>query len=165
MNFNEIVNNDKSKEKIFAGTTDLYIIKEEFNELLFDSHVFKNEKELKKYIYENYNDNVIALEELKIVNFKYKTFEHDPSPKVLIIDNHYKYKNGKYIKNQDDILGINLNYINNKKINIKEIYTFAKKNNLNTLDGYKLLISKFPELKKYIRKYKRDNLLTAKTKK
>lgn len=149
MNFLEIIEKDTSKEITLFGKNDLYIIKEDFNNYYYNRKIFKDLKSLKKYIYENNNENVLTLEELNIEKFKYKKYKHDPEPRILVID--YNYSN-------DCILGINLNYLEDFT-KIKEVYKFAKTHKLNNKENYDLLVKEYPTLKKYIRTYKKNSIL------
>ena len=67
-----------------------------------------------------------------------------------------------------DILGYNINYFKNKKIDekkIKEIYNLAEKAKKEKLDIYKEIKEKYPASLRYIRHYKKSAIKNFKEKK
>ena len=119
-------------------------------------------KNIINYIEENYEDEIIQPniinENLAQAKFKYTNYKHDPRPNILVLDNDYIYNGkGKVVKGQHDILGFNLHYSNNKKIDkkiIDEITTLAHQQKKNKLDIYESIKTNFPEALEYIRHYK-----------
>ena len=72
----------------------------------------------------------VITESMRMAKFSYEKYKTDPNPKILILDDNYKYNGkGKIIPGQHDILGFNINYIKSKKDieKIKKIYNIAEK--------------------------------------
>lgn len=112
--------------------------------------------------------NVIITENMKTAKFSYSNYKDDPNPKILVLDDNYKYNGkGKLIPNQHDILGFNINYFSNKADTktIKQIYNIAEKAKKDKLDIYKELKSKYPACLKYIRHYKKAYIKNFKERK
>ena len=58
----------------------------------------------------------VITESMRMAKFSYEKYKTDPNPKILILDDNYKYNGkGKIIPGQHDILGFNINYIKSKK--------------------------------------------------
>ena len=54
----------------------------------------------------------VITESMRMAKFSYEKYKTDPNPKILILDDNYKYNGkGKIIPGQHDILGFNINYI------------------------------------------------------
>ena len=89
--------------------------------------------------------------------------------RILILDDNYRFNGrGKEVPNQHDILGYNINYFKNKKIDekkIKEIYNLAEKAKKEKLDIYKEIKEKYPASLRYIRHYKKSAIKNFKEKK
>ena len=101
----------------------------------------------------------VITESMRMAKFSYEKYKTDPNPKILILDDNYKYNGkGKIIPGQHDILGFNINYIKSKKDieKIKKIYNIAEKAKKEKIDIYKEIKEKFPNSLKYIRHYRRS---------
>lgn len=110
----------------------------------------------------------VITESMRMAKFSYEKYKTDPSPKILILDDNYKYNGkGKIIPGQHDILGFNINYIKSKKDieKIKKIYNIAEKAKKEKIDIYKEIKEKFPNSLKYIRHYRRSFIKNFKEKK
>ena len=96
----------------------------------------------------------VITESMRMAKFSYEKYKTDPNPKILILDDNYKYNGkGKIIPGQHDILGFNINYIKSKKDieKIKKIYNIAEKAKKEKIDIYKEIKEKFPNSLKYTR--------------
>lgn len=110
----------------------------------------------------------VITESMRMAKFSYEKYRTDPNPKILILDDNYKYNGkGKIIPGQHDILGFNINYIKSKKDieKIKKIYNIAEKAKKEKIDIYKEIKEKFPNSLKYIRHYRRSFIKNFKEKK
>ena len=110
----------------------------------------------------------VITESMRMAKFSYEKYKTDPNPKILILDDNYKYNGkGKIIPGQHDILGFNINYIKSKKDieKIKKIYNTAEKAKKEKIDIYKEIKEKFPNSLKYIRHYRRSFIKNFKEKK
>ena len=110
----------------------------------------------------------VITESMRMAKFSYEKYKTDPNPKILILDDNYKYNGkGKVITGQHDILGFNINYIKSKKDveKIKKIYNIAEKAKKEKIDIYKEIKEKFPNSLKYIRHYRRSFIKNFKEKK
>lgn len=110
----------------------------------------------------------VITESMRMAKFSYEKYKTDPNPKILILDDNYKYNGkGKIITGQHDILGFNINYIKSKKDieKIKKIYNIAEKAKKEKIDIYKEIKEKFPNSLKYIRHYRRSFIKNFKEKK
>ena len=110
----------------------------------------------------------VITESMRMAKFSYEKYKTDPNPKILILDDNYKYNGkGKIIPGQHDILGFNINYIKSKKDieKIKKIYNIAEKAKKEKIDIYKEIKEKFPDSLKYIRHYRRSFIKNFKEKK
>ena len=110
----------------------------------------------------------VITESMRMAKFSYEKYKTDPNPKILILDDNYKYNGkGKIIPGQHDILGFNINYIKSKKDieKIKKIYNIAEKSKKEKIDIYKEIKEKFPNSLKYIRHYRRSFIKNFKEKK
>lgn len=110
----------------------------------------------------------VITESMRMAKFSYEKYKTDPNPKILILDDNYKYNGkGKIISGQHDILGFNINYIKSKKDieKIKKIYNIAEKAKKEKIDIYKEIKEKFPNSLKYIRHYRRSFIKNFKEKK
>ena len=110
----------------------------------------------------------VITESMRMAKFSYEKYKTDPNPKILILDDNYKYNGkGKIIPGQHDILGFNINYVKSKKDieKIKKIYNIAKKAKKEKIDIYKEIKEKFPNSLKYIRHYRRSFIKNFKEKK
>ena len=110
----------------------------------------------------------VITESIRMAKFSYEKYRTDPNPKILILDDNYKYNGkGKIIQGQHDILGFNINYIKSKKDieKIKKIYNIAEKAKKEKIDIYKEIKEKFPNSLKYIRHYRRSFIKNFKEKK
>ena len=110
----------------------------------------------------------VIAESMRMAKFSYEKYKTDPNPKILILDDNYKYNGkGKIIPWQHDILGFNINYIKSKKDieKIKKIYNIAEKAKKEKIDIYKEIKEKFPNSLKYIRHYRRSFIKNFKEKK
>lgn len=110
----------------------------------------------------------VITESMKMAKFSYEKYKTDPNPKILILDDNYKYNGkGKIIPGQHDILGFNVNYIKSKKDieKIKKIYNIAEKAKKEKIDIYKEIKEKFPNSLKYIRHYRKSFIKNFKEKK
>lgn len=110
----------------------------------------------------------VITENMRMAKFSYEKYKTDPNPKILILDDNYKYNGkGKIIPGQHDILGFNINYIKSKKDieKIKKIYNIAEKAKKEKIDIYKEIKEKFPNSLKYIRHYRRSFIKNFKEKK
>ena len=110
----------------------------------------------------------VITESMRMAKFSYEKYKTDPNPKILILDDNYKYNGkGKIIPGQHDILGFNINYIKSKKDieKIKKIYNIAEKTKKEKIDIYKEIKEKFPNSLKYIRHYRRSFIKNFKEKK
>lgn len=110
----------------------------------------------------------VITESMRMAKFSYEKYKTDPNPKILILDDNYKYNGkGKIIPGQHDILGFNINYIKSKKDieKIKKIYNVAEKAKKEKIDIYKEIKEKFPNSLKYIRHYRRSFIKNFKEKK
>ena len=110
----------------------------------------------------------VITESMRMAKFSYEKYKTDPNPKILILDDNYKYNGkGKIIQGQHDILGFNINYIKSKKDieKIKKIYNVAEKAKKEKIDIYKEIKEKFPNSLKYIRHYRRSFIKNFKEKK
>ena len=110
----------------------------------------------------------VITESMRTAKFSYEKYKTDPNPKILILDDNYKYNGkGKIIPGQHDILGFNINYIKSKKDieKIKKIYNIAEKAKKEKIDIYKEIKEKFPNSLKYIRHYRRSFIKNFKEKK
>ena len=110
----------------------------------------------------------VITESMRMAKFSYEKYKTDPNPKILILDDNYKYNGkGKIIPGQHDILGFNINYIKSKKDieKIKKIYNIAEKKKKKKIDIYKEIKEKFPNSLKYIRHYRRSFIKNFKEKK
>ena len=110
----------------------------------------------------------VITESMRMAKFSYEKYKTDPNPKILILDDNYKYNGkGKIIQGQHDILGFNINYIKSKKDieKIKKIYNIAEKAKKEKTDIYKEIKEKFPNSLKYIRHYRRSFIKNFKEKK
>ena len=110
----------------------------------------------------------VITESMRMAKFSYEKYKTDPNPKILILDDNYKYNGkGKIIPGQHDILGFNINYIKSKKDieKIKKIYNIAEKAKKEKIDIYKEIKEKFPTSLKYIRHYRRSFIKNFKEKK
>ena len=110
----------------------------------------------------------VITESMRMAKFSYEKYKTDPNPKILILDDNYKYNGkGKIIPGQHDILGFNINYIKSKKDieKIKKIYNIAEKAKKERIDIYKEIKEKFPNSLKYIRHYRRSFIKNFKEKK
>ena len=148
-----------------SGNNIYTLIDNNFNYYLLDEEqYFTTIKEAQDYIYKKYKDfteSDIIEEDLKYRRIHYKNYKHDEFPKLLILDDDYKYnKKGEVVKGQHDILGYNLNYgtTGSKKI-INGIASIAKKSKKNNYDIYLMIKKNYPESLKMIRQYKRNYIL------
>ena len=110
----------------------------------------------------------VITESMRMAKFSYEKYKTDPNPKILILDDNYKYNGkGKIIPGQHDILGFNINYIKSKKDieKIKKIYNIVEKAKKEKIDIYKEIKEKFPNSLKYIRHYRRSFIKNFKEKK
>ena len=110
----------------------------------------------------------VITESMRMAKFSYEKYKTDPNPKILILDDNYKYNGkGKIIQGQHDILGFNINYIKSKKDieKIKKIYNIDEKAKKEKIDIYKEIKEKFPNSLKYIRHYRRSFIKNFKEKK
>ena len=110
----------------------------------------------------------VITESMRMAKFSYEKYKTDPNPKILILDDNYKYNGkGKIIPGQHDILGFNINYVKSKKDieKIKKIYNIAEKAKKEKIDIYKEIKEKFPNSLKYIRHYRRSFIKNFKEKK
>lgn len=110
----------------------------------------------------------VITESMRMAKFSYEKYKTDPNPKILILDDNYKYNGkGKIIPGQHDILGFNINYIKSKKDieKIKKIYNITEKAKKEKIDIYKEIKEKFPNSLKYIRHYRRSFIKNFKEKK
>ena len=110
----------------------------------------------------------VITESMRMAKFSYEKYKTDPNPKILILDDNYKYNGkGKIMPGQHDILGFNINYIKSKKDieKIKKIYNIAEKAKKEKIDIYKEIKEKFPNSLKYIRHYRRSFIKNFKEKK
>ena len=110
----------------------------------------------------------VITESMRMAKFSYEKYKTDPNPKILILDDNYKYNGkGKVIPGQHDILGFNINYIKSKKDieKIKKIYNIEEKAKKEKIDIYKEIKEKFPNSLKYIRHYRRSFIKNFKEKK
>ena len=110
----------------------------------------------------------VITESMRMAKFSYEKYKTDPNPKILILDDNYKYNGkGKIIPGQHDILGFNINYIKSKKDieKIKKIYNITEKTKKEKIDIYKEIKEKFPNSLKYIRHYRRSFIKNFKEKK
>lgn len=110
----------------------------------------------------------VITESMRMAKFSYEKYKTDPNPKILILDDNYKYNGkGKVIPGQHDILGFNINYVKSKKDieKIKKIYNIAEKAKKEKIDIYKEIKEKFPNSLKYIRHYRRSFIKNFKEKK
>ena len=110
----------------------------------------------------------VITESMRMAKFSYEKYKTDPNPKILILDDNYKYNGkGKIIPGQHDILGFNINYIKSKKDieKIKKSYNIAEKAKKEKIDIYKEIKEKFPNSLKYIRHYRRSFIKNFKEKK
>lgn len=110
----------------------------------------------------------VITENMRMAKFSYEKYKTDPNPKILILDDNYKYNGkGKIIPGQHDILGFNINYIKSKKDieKIKKIYNIAEKAKKEKIDIYKEIKEKFPNSLRYIRHYRRSFIKNFKEKK
>ena len=110
----------------------------------------------------------VITESMRMAKFSYEKYKTDSNPKILILDDNYKYNGkGKIIPGQHDILGFNINYIKSKKDieKIKKIYNIAEKAKKEKIDIYKEIKEKFPNSLKYIRHYRRSFIKNFKEKK
>lgn len=110
----------------------------------------------------------VITESMRMAKFSYEKYRTDPNPKILILDDNYKYNGkGKIIQGQHDILGFNINYIKSKKDieKIKKIYNIAEKAKKEKIDIYKEIKEKFPNSLKYIRHYRRSFIKNFKERK
>ena len=110
----------------------------------------------------------VITESMRMAKFSYEKYKTDPNPKILILDDNYKYNGkGKIIPGQHDILGFNINYIKSKKDieKIKKIYNIAEKAKKEKIDIYEEIKEKFPNSLKYIRHYRRSFIKNFKEKK
>ena len=110
----------------------------------------------------------VITESMRMAKFSYEKYKTDPNPKILILDDNYKYNGkGKIIPGQHDILVFNINYIKSKKDieKIKKIYNIAEKAKKEKIDIYKEIKEKFPNSLKYIRHYRRSFIKNFKEKK
>ena len=110
----------------------------------------------------------VITESMRMAKFSYEKYKTDPNPKILILDDNYKYNGkGKIIPGQHDILGFNINYIKSKKDieKIKKIYNIEEKTKKKKIDIYKEIKEKFPNSLKYIRHYRRSFIKNFKEKK
>lgn len=110
----------------------------------------------------------VITESMRMAKFSYEKYKTDPNPRILILDDNYKYNGkGKIIPGQHDILGFNINYIKSKKDieKIKKIYNIAEKAKKEKIDIYKEIKEKFPNSLKYIRHYRRSFIKNFKEKK
>ena len=110
----------------------------------------------------------VITESMRMAKFSYEKYKTDPNPKILILDDNYKYNGkGKIIPGQHDILGFNINYIKSKKDieKKKKIYNIAEKAKKEKIDIYKEIKEKFPNSLKYIRHYRRSFIKNFKEKK
>lgn len=110
----------------------------------------------------------VITESMRMAKFSYEKYKTDPNPKILILDDNYKYNGkGKIVPGQHDILGFNINYIKSKKDieKIKKIYNIAEKAKKEKIDIYKEIKEKFPNSLKYIRHYRRSFIKNFKEKK
>ena len=110
----------------------------------------------------------VITESMRMAKFSYEKYKTDPNPKILILDDNYKYNGkGKIIPGQHDILGFNINYIKSKKDieKIKKIYNIAEKAKKEKINIYKEIKEKFPNSLKYIRHYRRSFIKNFKEKK
>ena len=110
----------------------------------------------------------VITESMRMAKFSYEKYKTDPNPKILILDDNYKYNGkGKIIPGQHDILGFNINYIKSKKDieKIKKIYNIREKAKKEKIDIYKEIKEKFPNSLKYIRHYRRSFIKNFKEKK
>lgn len=110
----------------------------------------------------------VITESMRMAKFSYEKYKTDPNPKILILDDNYKYNGkGKIIPGQHDILGFNINYIKSKKDieKIRKIYNIAEKAKKEKIDIYKEIKEKFPNSLRYIRHYRRSFIKNFKEKK
>ena len=110
----------------------------------------------------------VITESMRMAKFSYEKYKTDPNPKILILDDNYKYNGkGKIVSGQHDILGFNINYIKSKKDieKIKKIYNIAEKAKKEKIDIYKEIKENFPNSLKYIRHYRRSFIKNFKEKK
>ena len=92
--------------------------------------------------------SLVITESMRTAKFSYEQYKNDPNPKILILDDNYRFNGrGKEIPNQHDILGYNINYFKNKKIDEKKIK------------------EKYPASLRYIRHYKKSAIKNFKEKK
>lgn len=135
---------------------------------LGEEKTFSSLKKLVEYLNEEYNENIELpiTEELAYAKFRYRSKYpnkgyqiHDSKPKILVLDNDYIYDGKGNIKpGRHDILGFNLNYSENKKVDkkaVQEIVSFAHLLKKNKKDVYKRLKDLYPKIvKDNIRCYK-----------
>ena len=110
----------------------------------------------------------VITESMRMAKFSYEKYKTDPNPKILILEDNYKYNGkGKIIPGQHNIIGFNINYIKSKKDieKIKKIYNIAEKAKKEKIDIYKEIKEKFPNSLKYIRHYRRSFIKNFKEKK
>ena len=110
----------------------------------------------------------VITESMRMAKFSYEKYKTDPNPKILILDDNYKYNGkGKIIQGQNDKHGFNIKNIKSKKDieKIKKIYNIAEKAKKEKIDIYKEIKEKFPNSLKYIRHYRRSFIKNFKEKK
>lgn len=105
-------------------------------------------------------------EDMNLIKFFYNRFKHDPTPKILALDQHYIYNGrGVEVPGQDDVLGYNLHYSDDKdsKRAISDIYDFAKDLlGKGKQDVYLRIKEFYPSSLKYIRHYKKGSMQNIK---
>jgi|GEM_PF-2761965 len=111
-------------------------------------------------------------EELEYIKFNYKNYHNDKNPKVKVLDFNYKGKAGQntYGKRKD-ILGWNINYVeggkNSKKEAIRaidEINDFAELLGTNNKEKYARIVTMFPQVAEYLRRYMKQHISGVKRK-
>ena len=135
---------------------------------------FSSSKKIIKFINEELNDSFVDLtedlliEDLVFAKFKYANWQHDPRPNILVLDNDYIYNGkGKIVPGQHDILGYNIDYSKNKKVDqqaINEITSFAHILKKDKKDIYERIKAFYPDSLKYIRHYKPNAITKLKMK-
>ena len=109
------------------------------------------------------------VEDLQLIKFKYSNYKHDPNPKVKVLDYDYPGQpHQKTYGQRQDLFGFNLNYFKNKKYArkaIDEIDGFARLLSADNKEKWQRLSYFYPEVKKYIRRYKKKHVTDLKHKK
>jgi len=101
-------------------------------------------------------------EDLAYIKFRYSNAKHDKRPQVQVLDMDYPgIKGQKTYGQRSDVLGWNINYVDNKqeaKKAIDDITTFAKMLSANRHEMYKRIKYFYPEQSKFIRRYMKDHM-------